>query len=236
MSGCPRRPTPGSQGLPRLPDRPTHPGQGGTVMHPIATRYSGLNDGRFHRRTSFDKDLRPGELAAAIDQAKAGDREAVRYLYLRFAPNVYGYARSLVRDEHEAEDVTQQVFARLMTALARYEDRGVPFSAWILRITHNMAIDHMRRRLTPYDETTVAEVTDENRARELSSALREALEDLPEVQRQVLVMRHVGGLSPGEIAERLDKSEDSIHGLHHRGRRALRSALRRAEAAPVVAA
>src|SRR3954452_16914388 len=235
MSGCHRRSTPGSQGLARLPDRPTHPGQGGTVMHPIATRYSGLNDGRFHRRTSFDKDLQPGELAAAIDQAKAGDGEAVRYLYLRFAPNVYGYARSLVRDEHEAEDVTQQVFARLMTALKRYEDRGVPFSAWILRITHNMAIDHMRRRLTLCDETTVPERTDEGRQHDLGRALREALEELPEVQRQVLVMRHVGGLTPGEIAAKLEKSEDSVHGLHHRGRRALKSALRQAEAAPVVA-
>jgi RNA polymerase sigma-70 factor, ECF subfamily len=205
-------------------------------MHPITTRYESLPEGRFHRKATFDEDLRPGELAGAVRRAKAGDREAVRYLYLRFSPNVFGYARSIIRDEHEAEDITQQVFARLMTALARYEERGVPFSAWILRITHNMAIDHMRRRLTLCDETTVPEVTDENRARELSGALREALEELPEVQRQVIVMRHVGGLSPVEIAERLDKSEDSVHGLHHRGRRALKSALRRAEAAPVVAA
>jgi RNA polymerase sigma-70 factor (ECF subfamily) len=205
-------------------------------MHPIATRYSGLNDGRFHRRTSFDKDLRPGELAAAIDQAKAGDREAVRYLYLRFAPNVYGYARSLVRDEHEAEDVTQQVFARLMTALARYEDRGVPFSAWILRITHNMAIDHMRRRLVLCDETTVPEESDDERSREISTALRDALEELPETQRQVVVMRHLGGYSPGEIAGSIGRSQDSVHGLHHRARRALRRRLEHNESAPMVAA
>src|SRR3954452_11976107 len=207
-----------------------------TTMHPITSRYASLPEGRFHRKATLDKDLRPGELSGAVRRARTGDREAVRYLYLRFSPNVFGYARSIVRDEHEAEDVTQQVFTRLLTALARYEERGVPFSAWILRITHNMAIDHMRRRLTLCDETTVPERTDEDRPRELSGALREALQELPEVQRQVLVMRHFGGLSPVEIAERLDKSEDSVHGLHHRGRRALKSALRRAEAAPVVAA
>jgi RNA polymerase sigma-70 factor, ECF subfamily len=205
-------------------------------MHPITTRYSGLSDGRFHRRASFDKDLRPGELAAAIAQAKAGDSEAVRYLYLRFAPNVYGYARSLVRDEHEAEDVTQQVFARLMTALKRYEDRGVPFSAWILRITHNMAIDHMRRRLVLCDETTIPEESDDERAREINSALRDALEELPETQRDVVVMRHLGGYSPGEIAGAIGRSQDSVHGLHHRARRALRQRLEHTESAPMVAA
>lgn len=205
-------------------------------MHAMTTRYRSLPEGRFHRKASLDQDLRPGELAGAIRCAKAGDREAVRYLYLRFSPNVFGYARSIVRDEHEAEDVTQQVFARLITALARYEDRGVPFSAWLLRITHNTAIDHMRRRLTLCDEAAVAEEGDEDRALELGHALRDALETLPEVQRQVLVMRHVGGMTPGEIADRLDKSEDSVHGLHHRGRRALKAALTAADAAPVVTA
>ncbi len=206
-------------------------------MNATRDRYpTGLTDGRFHRRSSFDRDLRPGELAAAVAQAKVGDREAVRYLYLRFSPNVYGYARSIVCDEHEAEDVTQQVFARLITSLARYEDRGVPFSAWLLRITHNMAIDHMRRRLTLCDETAVAEESAEDRSHELAGALREALVELPETQRQVLVMRHVGGYSPGEIGAALDRSEDSIHGLHHRGRRALKQELVRRGAAPAIAA
>ena len=77
----------------------------------------------------------------------------MRFLYLRYADNVYGYVCSIVRDEHEAEDVTQQIFAKLLTSLERYEPRSVPFSAWILRVAHNAAIDHMRaRRAVPCEE------------------------------------------------------------------------------------
>src|SRR4051812_21358413 len=212
------------------------PNQPRTTMHPITTRYESLPEGHFHRKATFDKDLRPGELAGAVRGAKAGDREAVRYLYLRFSPNVFGYARSIIRDEHEAEDITQQVFARLMTALPRYEERGAPFSAWILRITHNTAIDHMRRRLVLCDETTVSEESDDERSRELSTALRDALEELPETQREVVVLRHLGGYSPGEIAGAIGRSQDSVHGLHHRARRALRQRLEHTESAPMVAA
>lgn len=203
-------------------------------MQDIASRYDGLADGRFHRKTTLDEDRSPRELERAVGAAKRGDQDAIRYLYLRFADNVYGYARSIVRDEYEAEDVTQQVFARLMTAIAGYEQRSVPFSSWLLRITHNMSIDHIRRRrAVPCDESMVADPGHEETGAELSLTLREALEQLPLEQREVVVLRHIAGMSPSEIAERLGRSEDSVHGLHHRGRRALKDELRRREAAPV---
>ncbi len=205
-------------------------------MDAVASRYAGLSEGRFHRKAKLDSDLREGELAGAIARAKQGDRAAVRYLYLRYADNVYGYARSIVRDEHDAEDVTQHVFARLMVALERYEQRAVPFSAWLLRITHNAAIDHMRRRVAVCEDPHAVDERDEDRSYELAQTLRSALEELPEIQRQVVVMRHMGGYSPSEIALALDRSEDAVHGLHHRGRRALRQALTRAGAAPMAAA
>src|SRR5215204_4737052 len=74
----------------------------------------------------------------AVALAKAGDQEALRFLYLRYADNVYGYVRGIVRDDHEAEDVTQHVFAKLMTILPKYERRSVPFAAWILRVARNV--------------------------------------------------------------------------------------------------
>ena len=123
-----------------------------------------------------------------------------------------------------------------MTALPKYEQREVPFAAWILRVARNVAVDHMRqRRAIPCEEVRELEPTthDEHRS-ERRSTLREALATLPDDQRQVIVLRHLVGLSPGEIAGRLGKTEPSIHGLHHRGRGALRAVLTERDCAPTV--
>ena len=82
--------------------------------------------------------------ALAVARAKEGDGEALRFLYVTYSHNIYGYVRSIVRDDHEAEDVTQHVFAKLMTSIVKYDDRGVPFFAWLLRLARNVAIDHLR--------------------------------------------------------------------------------------------
>jgi RNA polymerase sigma-70 factor, ECF subfamily len=175
-------------------------------------------------------------VAQAVSRAKAGDQEALRFLYIRYADNVYGYVRSIVRDHYEAEDLTQHVFAKLMTVLPKYEPRQVPFAAWILRVARNVALDHMRqRRAMPCEEVRVMNGRDDEGDREeYSLSLREALETLPDDQRQVVVLRHLVGLSPGEIAGRLGKTEPAIHGLHHRGRGALRTSLAERECAPAV--
>jgi RNA polymerase sigma-70 factor (ECF subfamily) len=172
----------------------------------------------------------------AIARAKEGDQEAIRFLYMQYADNVYGYVRSIVRDDYEAEDVTQHVFAKLMTVLPKYEQRSVPFAAWILRVARNVAVDHMRqRRAIPCEEVReLDQRKDHGDAQQTSLNLREALEALPDDQREVLVLRHLVGLSPGEIAGRMGKSEPSVHGLHHRGRGTLRTALVERECAPAV--
>jgi RNA polymerase sigma-70 factor (ECF subfamily) len=193
--------------------------------------------GRFRTRTSIEEGPELDRVVAeAVARAKEGDREAVRFLYLQYVDNVYGYVRSIVRDDFEAEDVTQHVFTKLLTVLPKYEQRDVPFAAWILRVARNVAVDHMRvRRAVPCDEvyeTDPGNVSTEDQ----SLTLREALATLPEDQRQVIVLRHVVGLSPGEIAGQLGKTEPSIHGLHHRGRGALRAVLAERDCTPTVQA
>jgi RNA polymerase sigma-70 factor, ECF subfamily len=180
--------------------------------------------------------VRDRVVAQAVARAKAGDQEAIRFLYMQYADNVYGYVRSIVRDDYEAEDVTQHVFAKLMVVLPKYEQRSVPFAAWILRVARNVAVDHMRqRRAIPCEEVRELDPTrDHGDAQQTSMGLREALEELPDDQREVLVLRHLVGLSPGEIAGRLGKTEPSVHGLHHRGRGSLRTALVERECAPAV--
>jgi RNA polymerase sigma-70 factor, ECF subfamily len=195
---------------------------------------AGVLSGRFRKVARLDDGGRPRAVAQAVARAKQGDRDAVRFLYIRYADNVYGYVASIVRDEHEAEDVTQQVFAKLMTAIGKFEQREVPFSSWLLRLAHNAAVDHLRRRLaTPVEEVRGADESDDRHSAEDTRALATALAALPEDQRNVVVMRHLVGLSPGEIAVRMGRSENSIHGLHHRGRRALQQELRRLDSAPV---
>lgn len=171
----------------------------------------------------------------AVERAQRGDTEGLHFLYVRFAGDVRRYVASIVHDYHEAEDITQNIFAKLMTRIDKYEQRAVPFAAWIMRVARNAALDHMRsKRATPIEEIRV---TDGGRAQtELSRGndLRCALEELPEDQREVLILRHVAGLSPVEIADTLKKTESSIHGLHHRGRQTLQARLVELGAAPVV--
>ena len=192
--------------------------------------------GHFRSRTSLEEGPELDRVVAqAIARAKTGDREAFRFLYLRYVDNVYGYVRSIVRDEYEAEDVTQHVFTKLITTLPKYEQRNVPFAAWILRVARNVAIDHMRaRRAIPCEEVRELEPQHDSTNEDSSLTLREALKSLPEDQRQVIVLRHVVGLTPGEIAGQLGKTEPSIHGLHHRGRGALRAVLTERDCAPTV--
>ncbi|MEA2386256.1 MAG: hypothetical protein QOJ22_430 [Thermoleophilaceae bacterium] len=193
---------------------------------------SGRGDRFRRRRLEHSKD---GEelVLTAVRRAKMGDQDAIRFLYLRYADNVYGYVCSIVRDEHEAEDVTQGIFAKLLTALERYEPRSVPFSAWILRIAHNASIDHMRsRRAVPCEEVRSVDDEDFDVSRERARDLHMALDKLPPEQKDVIVMRFVLGLSPREIAERIGRSEDAVHGLQHRGRTTLRRELTALQSAP----
>lgn len=173
------------------------------------------------------------QVRLAIARAKQGDRDAVRLLYIRYADNVYGYVRSIVRDEKEAEDLTQQVFMKLMTAIYKYNDCGVPFSGWLLRLARNVALDHLRRcRPTPAENVIGLDAYADDRSRDSARNLHTALSTLPNEQRHVMIMRHVVGLTPPEIAAHMGRSESSIHGLHHRGRRALQQELTRLGSAP----
>ena len=174
-------------------------------------------------------------VARAVARAKEGDRDAIRYLYLRFSDNVYSYVRTILHDDHEAEDVTQHVFAKLMTVISKYEQRTTPFAGWILRLAHNAAVDHLRGQRTSPAAEIFGQDDRVDEAADRSTCLREALSTLPEEQRRVVVLRHVVGLTPPEIAAEMGHSESSVHGLHHRGRRALQAELVRMEAGPVTA-
>lgn len=177
--------------------------------------------------------LSRGRERRAIAQLKRGDVDALHFLFVLHSQDVYRVINAVVRNHHEAEDIMQGVFAKLPRAIQRYEERAVPFGAWISRVAKNASLDFVRaRRQIPVEEVRIADTGQAQFGHERGQDLRAALEQLPEAQRQVLAMRHIIGLAPHEIAERLGKSEPSIHGLHHRGRAALKEILGEMGSAP----
>jgi RNA polymerase sigma-70 factor (ECF subfamily) len=194
-----------------------------TVITPVFGGQSWVNDSDDERRRS----------SLLARRAATGDRDALQELYQRYSGNVYRHVRGLVRDEHEAEDITQQVFLKLMSVLPQYESAKAPFGAWILRVARNLAIDHLRRRQPVLAEDVFGSDTaiDET-GRRLSLSLREALDGLPDEQRRVILLRQVRGMQPREIAQQLEKTEGSVHALLHRARNSMQSALVELDAAP----
>jgi RNA polymerase sigma-70 factor (ECF subfamily) len=169
----------------------------------------------------------------AIARASAGDREALRDLYVRYSAPVYRQVRVVVRDEHEAQDITQLVFLKLIGALPRYDERQGPFLAWLLRVARNLAIDQVRRRRpVPAEEVYAFDAPCDEAAPDRAQALHDALAGLSSDQREVLVLRQIMGLGPREIARRLDRTEGSVHALHHRARAAMQASLLRSDAGP----
>jgi RNA polymerase sigma-70 factor (ECF subfamily) len=185
------------------------------------------------RESAVDRDR--ALVDRAVARAKRGDREGIRFIYATYSGDVFRFVRSIVGDEHEAEDVTQTVFLKLIRVIEKYERGTVPFTAWLMRVARNAAIDHLReRRPVPCEEIhgrSTLDAIDDNLQRLIE--FREAIAGLQGEQREVVVLRHIHGLAPGEIASRLGKSEGAVHGLHHRGRRAVQARLRERGMAPV---
>lgn len=181
-----------------------------------------MTRGRFARpgREAHAPDL----VEQAVARAKEGDTHAVHFLYVRFVDEVGAFVDGIVGDAHEAEDVTDTVFAKLVREVQRYEPGEVPFAAWILGFAGEVARSEMStgHRLAAGRVGRAGAEYDTNPGR--SPHLREALRRLPDDQRRVLVLRHIAGLSPKEVADRLGSSEASVRALDEHGRRALQAA------------
>lgn len=169
----------------------------------------------------------------------AGDAAAARSLTQRLAPRVFVHAvRMLGGDRAEAEDVTQEALLRLWRAAPGWRPGEAKVSTWLYRVTANLCIDRIRRRRGRADLDLVPEPADgapsaatglQQKAR--AEALQQALEQLPDRQRQAVILRHIEGLPTPEIAEIMDIGPRAAESLVARGKRALEDALlgRRAE-------
>ena len=180
--------------------------------------------------------------AALVTQAKT-DPEAFGQLYQRYVKKIYNYLYYRTGDVHEAEDLTARVFYRALIHLNRYTDRGLPFSAWLYRIAHNLAAnwhrDHGRRVILPLHaiapgdwDTLHAEAPDLMlETKEAQDHLRHAIQGLPAERQQVLLLKFVERMSNSEIGMVMQRSEGAIKSLYHRTLLALRDELTRLDAA-----
>jgi RNA polymerase sigma-70 factor (ECF subfamily) len=163
-----------------------------------------------------------------IVQAQGGSEDAVSLLYEMHVNAIFEFLSYRVDTTHTAEDLTSEVFIRMVRGLANFTDRGVPFRAWLFRIAANLVTDHFRQHQKrdalplfddyPSDDTTLF---DEVAKQEEHARLRIALRALPEAYQNLLVMRFVDNLPHTEIATILDKSADALRSMQHRALKAL---------------
>lgn len=168
-----------------------------------------------------------------------GDAQAARDLTARLGPRMLSVAMRVLGDRAEAEDVTQEAMMRLWRMAPDWEPGRAQVSTWLYRVTLNLCFDRKRRGAAttvgvedvpePADPGPMAPEQMQNKAR--ADALQAALMQLPERQRQAVVLRHLEELSNPEIAGIMDISVEAVESLTARGKRALTAALtgRRAE-------
>jgi RNA polymerase sigma-70 factor (ECF subfamily) len=164
-----------------------------------------------------------------VARAKAGDADAFTVLYDEYAERVYRFLLGRVQEPADAEDLLQRVFVKVIESLPSFEQRGLPFGAWIFRIARNAAIDFARtsRTSVPLDEAMdraddalgPAALAERSAAR---AEIRALLATLTDEQRDVLVYRFFAGLTPAETGLVMGKREGSIRALQFRALQALR--------------
>jgi len=163
-----------------------------------------------------------------IAQAQRGDEAAVTLLYETYVDAIYEYFSFRVDSKATAEDLTSEVFLRMVRGLASYHDQGFPFRAWLYRIAANLVIDYYRER----KKGIAAELLDSQAGddtdpfdrlvrTEEQLRLRVAIRALPEVYQELLVLRFVENLPHTEIAAIMNKSPEALRAMQYRALKAL---------------
>lgn len=171
--------------------------------------------------------------AALIERAKT-DKEAFGQLYELYVDRIYNYVYYRTGNAAEAEDLTARIFVRAMQHIGRYRDQGVPFSAWLYRIAHNLVAnwhrDRSRRKIISLDDIAQWRMSDDSpefttqllQDREMLLA---AIRRLPADRQELLILKFVERLPNAEIGDIMDRSEGAIKSLYHRTLLALREDL-----------
>jgi RNA polymerase sigma-70 factor (ECF subfamily) len=161
----------------------------------------------------------------AVNRARAGEQQALADLYDWYMPRVYRYALARVGNVAEAEDITEEVFLKMLGAIADFRWKDVPFSSWLFRIAHNHVATYFRRNAQRGGPAAALTEDMVDGRPDLAAAVEEritleevqrATEQLPDAQREVIALRFAVGLSISETAKVLGKRENNIKALQHK--------------------
>jgi RNA polymerase sigma-70 factor, ECF subfamily len=163
-----------------------------------------------------------------IAHAQRGDEQAVTHLYEMHVDAIFEYISYRVGSRNIAEDLTSDVFLRMVRGLAQYKDHGLPFRAWLFRIAANLIIDHYRTHkkgpdapLLDNQPTTDTDPLDRVAKHEDQLRMRLAMKSLSEDYQNLLVLRFVENLPYAEIAQILNKSAEALRSMQYRALKAL---------------
>ncbi|NIM92489.1 MAG: sigma-70 family RNA polymerase sigma factor [Anaerolineales bacterium] len=159
-------------------------------------------------------------------------------LYESHVRRIYNYIYYRTGNHHDAEDLTARVFQRALNHIANFQDQGVPLSAWLYRIAHNLVAnwhrDRSRRPVVPLEDHIIIRGTESNPeietiVEEERQLLLTLVQRLPPKRQQLLILKFVERLSNAEIGVIMDRTEGAIKSLYHRTLGALREDLQRME-------
>lgn len=167
----------------------------------------------------------PDDERSCVERARTGDPEAVGWLYEHYFDRIYKYIYLKVGDPTESEDITEQVFLKMIEGVAGFQWQGTSFASWLYRIAHNQVVDtlrqHNRRPQVPLDpvaDLLHSDGDDPHRLAERSDFrdhLREAMGQLTELQAQVISLKFGGEMSNAEVAEILGRTEGAVKALQY---------------------
>lgn len=174
-------------------------------------------------------------VAALVKQAQAGGSAAFSALYEHYYDSIYRYVSFRTGSFADAEDITAEVFVRMIESIHRFKWKGYPFSSWLFRIAHNLVVDFYRkkgrRNTVPLDDAPqIVDATsfdaDARMDIELSMGdVRRAMVNLTDLQREAITLRFAAGLSVAETARAMGKKDNAVKALQHAGLKKLRRTL-----------
>ena len=191
------------------------------------------------RPQHYDLNLNKGRASVVVDpdgelvvRIAAGDHTAARALLGRHLPRILNLSRRMLGNQAEAEDVAQEVFLRVWTHAARWKPGAAKFETWLHRVAINLCYDHLRKK-RPTHLDAIAEPVDPAPGpaaslfqSQVGAAVEAALDELPERQREAIVLCHHQGLTNIDAAEIMGVSVEALESLLARGRRALKERLK----------